>query len=200
MKVEEVEVQEKLAKIGLKVDSIYDLVNTREPYPRAIPVLIELLRRPFSDARIKEGIIRALTVSEAKGLAGKALLEEFYETCDPILAWTIGNAISVVATKDDLDEIARIVKNQANGDARQMFVITLGKIGTAHCEDLLLQLLENGDLVSHVIWSLGNLRSIRAEKLLIPFLINSNALIRKEAASAIKKIAKFKNKYTNHTT
>ena len=188
MKSEEAEIKHALAKVGLEVDSIYDLVNTKKPYPEAIPVLLELLRRPFSNARIKEGIIRALTVKEAKGKAAPALLGQFTKTSDPLLRWAIGNAISVVAIRSDLGEITKLVENSDFGDSRQMLVITLGKMGTNDCEDVLLRLLKNGELIGHVIWSLGNLKSTNAKENILPYLTDSNIWIRKEAANAIKKI------------
>jgi len=60
----------------LNVTSVWDLVNTRAPYPEAIPVLLEWLPR-VRHPRIKEGIVRALTVKEARGVAGKLLIDEF---------------------------------------------------------------------------------------------------------------------------
>ena len=46
---------------GGEVRSVYDLVNTKEPYPKAIPVLLEFLPR-VTNHRIKEGVARALGV------------------------------------------------------------------------------------------------------------------------------------------
>ena len=37
-------VKTELLKIGIKVKDIYDLVNSSEKYPDAIPVLIDLLQ------------------------------------------------------------------------------------------------------------------------------------------------------------
>ncbi|MEO0249525.1 MAG: hypothetical protein ABIN58_08295, partial [candidate division WOR-3 bacterium] len=50
---------------GLEVSSVWDLVNTSEPYPEAIPVLIKLLSQ-IEEPHMKEGIVRALTVKEAR--------------------------------------------------------------------------------------------------------------------------------------
>lgn len=44
-----------LARVGIIVESVYDLVNTKARYPVAIPVLLEMLPRVNSD-RINEGV------------------------------------------------------------------------------------------------------------------------------------------------
>ena len=71
-------VAEALRAVGVQVRSVYDLVNTKESYPEAIPVLLELLPRVRND-RIKEGVVRALTVREARPVAAKPLIREFLD-------------------------------------------------------------------------------------------------------------------------
>ena len=58
---------------GVSVASVYDLVNTRAPYPELYPVLVRHLDIPHHRA-IREGIIRALTVRDARAAAESALL------------------------------------------------------------------------------------------------------------------------------
>jgi hypothetical protein len=57
------------------VNSIGELLQTSEPYPQAIPVLVDHLRRPYH-ASIKDVIARALTVKEARGPLAQIVLEE----------------------------------------------------------------------------------------------------------------------------
>jgi hypothetical protein len=61
---------------GMEVDGIDDLIHTAVPYPEAIPVLIQLLSE-IGDPDMKEGVVRALTVKEARGIAARPLIEEF---------------------------------------------------------------------------------------------------------------------------
>lgn len=116
----------KLRDAGIMVESVYDLVNTSVSYPDAIPILLEALSSGIEHAGTEEGVIRALTVREAKGKAAPVLIREFYRTANPILRWVIGNAMTVVATEEDFDEIVRIIEDKENGDARQMFIFALG--------------------------------------------------------------------------
>src|SRR5690606_18879545 len=53
-----------LKKVGVHVQSVWDLVNTANPYPKAVPILIEHLQRPYPE-RVREGIARALAVPDA---------------------------------------------------------------------------------------------------------------------------------------
>lgn len=55
-----------LQAVGIKVDGVFDLVNSRRSYKEAIPVLVKLMSS-IEDARIKEGVVRALAVKEAVG-------------------------------------------------------------------------------------------------------------------------------------
>ena len=40
-------IREELAKVGIAINDIYDLVNTSTPYPAAVPVLLDLLQEAF---------------------------------------------------------------------------------------------------------------------------------------------------------
>jgi hypothetical protein len=62
-----------LRSVGIRVDSVWDLVNQRYTEPRIIPILVEQLRLPYP-YRIREGIARGLTVQNAgKRLSGCSL-------------------------------------------------------------------------------------------------------------------------------
>ena len=60
-KRDDARVVEELRSVGLEVSSVFDLVNTSERLPRAIPILVRLLSEPM-ETNVKEGIVRALTV------------------------------------------------------------------------------------------------------------------------------------------
>jgi hypothetical protein len=81
-----------LRKVGLSVQSVYDLVNTASPYPEAYPVLVKHLHLSHL-ANIREGVIRALTVKDAGATVTEALMEEFQKEASPILKWVLANAL-----------------------------------------------------------------------------------------------------------
>ena len=54
-----------LRSAGIDVESVWDLVNTAEPYPAALPVLMGHLERGGYPDRVMESLGRALAVSPA---------------------------------------------------------------------------------------------------------------------------------------
>ena len=139
---------DELADLDIKINSIWDLVNTKSKYPKAIPVLMKYLPL-VSYVRNKEGIVRALTVPEAKGLVVPLLVKEYLQL--PIdkenLRWVIGNAVNATITESEVANIFPIVLNKENGLSRQMFVTALGKIKTDNVKSVLLQLSNDDDKV-----------------------------------------------------
>jgi len=139
---------DELANMGIKINSIWDLVNTKSKYTKAITVLIKYL--PLVNyVRNKEGIVRALTVPEAKGLAVPLLVNEYLKLPNDQenLKWVIGNAVNATITKGEVDHIFPIVLNKENGVSRQMFVSALGKIKTDNVKSVLVQLSNDEDKV-----------------------------------------------------
>jgi hypothetical protein len=139
---------DELADIDIKISSIWDLVNTKSKYSKAIPVLMKYLPL-VNHVRNKEGIIRALTIPEAKGLVVPLLLKEYLQLPkDKVnLKWVIGNAVNVTISKSEVADIFPIVLNKENGLSRQMFVTALGKIKADNVKSVLLQLSNDDDKV-----------------------------------------------------
>lgn len=93
---------EALNGIGVKVNSVWDLVNNR-PHPHlksnftgnyevAYPILVEHLDYNYHP-KVKEGIVRALTEKNASKIAADKILEMFHKESDKSLKWAMGNAL-----------------------------------------------------------------------------------------------------------
>lgn len=108
LKLEEEPLIADLARIGIKITSIWDLVNMRDGYTRAIPVLIKHLDKPYH-SRIREGVIRALTIPDARGVVGTAILRELRTTNDSELRWVLANALTVVSERSDAAAIQSLL-------------------------------------------------------------------------------------------
>ncbi|WP_241975559.1 MULTISPECIES: hypothetical protein [unclassified Cryobacterium] len=54
-----------LRSAGVEVNSVWDLVNTADPYPKALPILLDHLQRGGYPDRIMESLGRALGVGPA---------------------------------------------------------------------------------------------------------------------------------------
>ncbi len=182
-------IRNELSKVGVAVDDIYELVNTKKKYTSAIPTLVKLLSKVNLD-NSKEGIIRALSVKEAKGVAGQALLQVYQETSKEkqMLLWAIGNTFETIASDKELDEILKIVNDPENGISRQMFVLSLRNFELSKVETTLIKLLDDDEVCAHALEALGKLKSIKAIPKINNLLSHKKALVKKEAQKALAKI------------
>ena len=151
---------EDLMQVGFNITSSWDLVNTKSSYKSAIPILLEHLSKPYH-LKNKEGIIRALAVKEAKGIACRAILDEYNKAPknNSNYRWAFGNTMAVIMTAEYIDDVVAIVQDENNGESREMFVAALGNTKSSKVRDVLKQLL-----------------------------IDKSEVIRKEAQKALKKI------------
>lgn len=184
-------IKSELAKVGITVNDIYDLVNTDKPYPAAVPVLLDLLQEGIEHIGIKEGVIRALAVKEAIGKASPVLLDEYSKIPKDkmLLRWAIGNTIYITITEDDVERILPIVQDKENGMSRQMFVAALGKVTSGKTEDVLIKLLDDEEVAAQALEALGRMKSKKAREKILTLTSHPKAVIKKEAQKALKKLS-----------
>jgi len=172
LQIEEEPIIAELLSVGIQVESVSDLVNTSEKYEEAIPILIENLSKPYHD-KIKEAIVRALAVKEARGVACKAVIEEYkkapkekppYYNREFYYRWAFGNTMGVIITEDYTDEIIDLVLDVSNGPSRNMFVRSLGKT-----------------------------KSLKTKEVMEKLTYDPEPLVRDEAQKALNKMLKKKN-------
>jgi len=182
-----------LRRVGVEVTDVWDLVNTRQAYPRAIPLLIDFIKEGSADRRTLEALVRALTVKEARGLAGRPLVQLFRSRPheeNNSLKWAIGNALSVVADESLLDDIITLVTDRQHGRSRQMLAEALGTMKSARAVEVLIELLEDEEVAGHAVTALGKLRARRARTLIERFLKHPTTWIRNQAKQALARIDK----------
>ena len=193
---EDLRVAGALKRVGLAVSSVYDLVNTKEPYPKAIPVLIMLLPE-IEHLAIKDGIVRALTVKEARGLAGPPLIREFlrypFDECEEMdhaqhNKWAVGNALSIVATESDYDALVELLRDRRHGRARQMLTYALARTRDPRVGEELIRALDDPGLTLHAISTLGKYKAENARRYVEPFLSDERSVVRKAAKKALERL------------
>lgn len=186
---EELTLVQDLKMIGLNITSVWDLVNTKDRYPKAIPILIEHLKKEYHE-RNKEGIVRALSVKEAVGKAASALINEYNQTSKDkeSLRWAIGNAIYTVVTENDVESILSVVKDIKNGASRQMFVAALGKTKSPKAEEYLIHSLEDEEVIPQALEALGRMKSKKAKEKIMALANHPKTVIKKEANKALRKL------------
>jgi hypothetical protein len=137
------------------VDSVWDLVNTAEPYPEAIPILLWHLTRPYSD-RIKEGIARALAVPDAVD-AWPILVAEYKKAEEGqengvMRGYKDGLAVAlaVIATDAVLGEVISLIKDTSNGSTRIFFLGPLCESKNPLARQTIEELKDDPDLKKEI--------------------------------------------------
>jgi hypothetical protein len=183
-----------LKEKGNSIISVWDLVNTKATYPvGTVEVLIKHMAIEYHDT-IKEGIVRALMVKEAWGIAVPSLIREYERTAKEKhnFRWIIGCAIGYLMTKEHIDWVIATVLDKSNGGSRSGMLVPLVKVKSEKAEAVLLQLLdeENPDpgAVYQAMEGLGKLKSYLAKEKLTTFLNHPNKEFRKDAQKALLKI------------
>ncbi|MBA5689969.1 hypothetical protein [Rugamonas apoptosis] len=141
MRIEEEPILKELRGIGWDLKSVWDLVNTSEPYPEAIPILLHHLQLPYSDL-IKEGIARSLAVPEqAVQEAWPILLGEYRKAPTGMGMKVFGDAkefrlaakdglacaLAVTVTDETLPELVALAKDRIHGESRVLLLSALKK-------------------------------------------------------------------------
>ena len=123
-----------LRKAGVSVNSVWDLVNTSEPYPDALPVLIEHLMRDYHP-KILAGIARALAVRDPFAIehAWPVTFDLFLKAEDDknkepeMRGFKEGLAVtlSVICTEDRLSQMFDLIRDPRCGDNRTHLIYGL---------------------------------------------------------------------------
>src|SRR3546814_6757904 len=177
-----------LRGLGFEAGSLWDLVNAPNNYLAAIPVLSKHLSYSYHPRNI-EGIVRALTTPEARGIAGERLLVLFKSECiEDDLRWVVGNALAEVATEQELPGIVDLLEEQAYGASRSMLVFAVARLLGAEAISLLMSRLYEEGMTFSTIRVLGNLRAHEARQAIVTFIESVESEIRQEARKALRKI------------
>jgi hypothetical protein len=110
-----------LRGVGLDLDSVWDLVNTSVPYPEALPVLLAHLERGGYPDRVMESLGRALAVKPAV-FAWDRLLRLYLASPTPGEEKGLALALCAMATKDHVETLIDLIRDESRGDVRVLFV------------------------------------------------------------------------------
>lgn len=130
-----------LRAIGVRVDSVWDLVNSSASYPLAVPVLLDHLRRSYSD-RIREGMARALAVPEARS-GWEPLVDIFIRERDCSAhgpKWALACALGAAADDTVFSDVAALLRDKRHGQNRVPLLDVLARSSLPEARSLLIQL------------------------------------------------------------
>ncbi len=127
-----------LSEAGFEVETVWDLVNSSEPYPTLIPVLLKHLQEQYPP-RIKEGIARALAVPDARKIWNE-LVAIFLAEPNNEVKWALHLALAAAADRSVLHELIALARDQKHGRNRAMFIDALFRIHDPCSQEALVAL------------------------------------------------------------
>ena len=131
-----------LVAAGVRVRSVWDLVNTPITPREAMPVLVQHLYESHGP-RTLEGIVRALTVRDATGIATKHLVKLYRKVPNDAnpnisgLKWAIAQAIAETFEASVLNEVLQLARDSTHVGGRDQLVRSLRRLPRAVAEPLL---------------------------------------------------------------
>jgi HEAT repeat protein len=173
-----------LAEAGFPVPEVMALSRTYSDYRPAIPVLLHWLTLT-SHPRVKESIVRALSVHWSKSLAVAPRIDEFGQAKGACYKWAVGNALEVLAGDDVFRELVELACDHQHGKAREMVVMGLGKMKNPEVVDALIGLLRDEQVAGHALCALRKLKPVQARPYIEPFVQHPRSWWRNEAKQAL---------------
>lgn len=142
LRVAERPIVEDLRAAGVEVGSVWDLVNTPDPYPDALPVLLAHLERGGYPERVMESLGRALAVKPSvaywEGL--KALYRSARDAGEED---GVAVALAACATKAQVADMVGFLLWEERGDSRIYFLRPIKRLGGAEGRELLERLRDD---------------------------------------------------------
>jgi hypothetical protein len=116
-----------LAAIGIKTDSVWNLYKIPESRPKAIPVLLDHLTRPYPN-KVLMGIGVALDDKSARGWWPE-LKALYLHTSNATVRDGLAAALSGVAAKVHYDDLLSFLADESLGETRIYFLRPVNRIG-----------------------------------------------------------------------
>lgn len=131
-----------LRAAGVEVNSVWDLVNTSDPYPAALPVLMDHLERGGYPVRVMESLGRAIAVKPAVVFWDR-LKDRWLNARDEGEEDGAAVALAACATPAQLDDLVLFLSVEERGQSRIYFIRPILKLGGDRGRDLVEGLRED---------------------------------------------------------
>ncbi|HKY16329.1 MAG TPA: hypothetical protein VJM33_15490 [Microthrixaceae bacterium] len=131
-----------LRAADVEVDSVWDLVNTSEPYPAALPVLMDHLERGDYPDRVLEGLGRALGVEPAVAF-WERLKTLYLGSRNPGAEDGTAVALAACATTEHLEDLIYFLSINERGASRIYFLRPIRRLGGDRGRSLLESLRDD---------------------------------------------------------
>lgn len=119
---------EDLRSAGVEVDSVWDLVNTADPYPKVLPILLNHLQRGGYPDRVMESLARALAVGPAASV-WETLRELYLAAQGRGEEEGLAVALAASATAEHFDSLIALLDETSRGSTRIHFLRPIKRVG-----------------------------------------------------------------------
>lgn len=187
-----------LAESGVKVEDIWEVVQTRQRYPKSVPVLIDWLEHlgervtaGQGQQRLREALVRSLTTPDARPVAAPLLIREMVRAANAgewAIAWAAGNGLAVVSDDTVYEDVKRLAQDQSLGKAREMLALALARMTDPDATSTLVALLSDPDVSGHAVDALARRGDAAGIRFLKPFTEDKRAWVRETARHALAKL------------
>ena len=142
---------EDLARVGLEVDSVWLLKNNNPEFRKAIPILLDHLRRPYPDI-IRAGIAQRLAVRATRKIGWRILVEEFRSTGyeHKHVKDSLGAALSGAADDSVIEELINLAKDRSLGSSRIMLLRGIRRSRRPEAKQAIVELADDPDLAREI--------------------------------------------------
>lgn len=116
-----------LREVGVDVEDVYELVNAQWSDRRAIPVLVEHLRRDYPP-RVLEGVARALARRDAAPY-WQYLVEAYKNSTEVGAQQGAACAVAAAAAHEHVHALLMLIADESLGSSRVLLLPALGRLG-----------------------------------------------------------------------
>ena len=131
-----------LRRAGYEVNSVWDLGNNSDPYPDALPILLDHLQRGGYPDRVMESLGRALGVAQSVSI-WETLRQLYLAAQGSGEEEGLAAALAASATADHLDALIALLDETSRGGTRMRFLRPIKRVGGKRGLDVLTSLQDD---------------------------------------------------------
>ncbi|MEZ0349206.1 hypothetical protein [Mycobacterium sp. pR1184] len=188
-----------LNEAGIPEDTVWELVNSRNDYPEAVPIIVDWLEHldervpPDEDRRAwRAGLLRNLITKHAKGnrAAADVLFHQF-EIEPPLTNLELeaaGFALAEVADRSDFPRVAELIRSGRDFPTKSVLVEWLGRIKTEEAKDLAVSQLPYPSRRIPAMRALVRQKATGVRDAVAAYLDDEHEVFRKEAQKTLDKL------------
>lgn len=184
---------------GIPEDTVWELVNSRNDYPQAVPIVIDWLQHldervpPQEDRRAwRAGLIRNLITKHAKGnRAAIDILFHQFEIEPPLSNLELeaaGFALAEICERSDFGRVADLIRAERDFPTKSVLVQWLGQIKTDEAKELAVSQLSKPATRIPAMRALVRQKASGVRDAVAAYLNDEHEVFRKEARKTLDKL------------